>query len=151
MSQKRFILSRRGHLRISNLMKSVENRKIEKHATKKTFSNRTTTTRTREVKIQLHGKLQEQKIHWVSAPGPRSREINRDRTLSESFPVCGRLPSDLASSCLESPVAQVNHESISFPFFLTIDLLSSRLYPRWSTNEIISTPSFTWAKALTTR
>ena len=48
----------------SNLMKTI---KAEENANKKTFSNRTTTTRSREVKIQLHGKMQEQKIHCVSA------------------------------------------------------------------------------------
>ena len=53
---------------MSNLMK-IE--RMEENANKKTFSNRTTTTRTREAKVQLHGKMQEQKMHCVSAPGPQ--------------------------------------------------------------------------------
>ena len=48
----------------------METEKIKEIGSKRTFS-RTTTTRTREVKIRLLGNLPEQKIHYVAALGPQ--------------------------------------------------------------------------------
>ena len=49
----------------------MKTREVYENATKKTFSNRTTATRIRELNVQVHEKMQEQKLHSESAPGPQ--------------------------------------------------------------------------------
>ena len=57
--------------RISNPQSHENGKKKEENVNKKTFSTRTTTGRIREMKMRLPGKLQEQKMYRVSAPGPQ--------------------------------------------------------------------------------